>query len=207
MDTISEKLQAILAKAAELHGTDILWHTPNETLYEAVNFYVCAQSATIGELKALVDQQAQAMRRADVALQEQAAEIERLKGLLDVNRNVSVGVQPYDAELFREKDAEIERLKAASERSCAELLLLRDMEHERCRVARQEADRLKAALAQTWQPVDEDNEELPDLRADDDRGIFVHEDGRGIEFFCEGGELEGYFQLPEGYAVCRKVQP
>lgn len=116
METISEKLQAILAKAAELHDTDILWHTPNETLYEAVNFYVCAQAATIGELKALVDQQAQAMRRADVALQEQAAEIDRLK--------------------------------AASERSCAELLLLRDMEHERCRVARQEADRLKAALEQ-----------------------------------------------------------
>lgn len=76
----------------------------------------------------------------------QAAEIDRLKGLLDVNRNVSVGVQLYDAELFREKDAEIDRLKAASERSCAESLLLRDMEHERCRVARQEADRLKKAL-------------------------------------------------------------
>lgn len=105
----------------------------------------------------------------------QAAEIDRLKGLLDVNRNVSVSVQLYGAELFQEKDAEIERLKAA--------------------------------LAQTWQPVDEDNGELPDLRADDDRGIFVHEDGRGIEFYCEGGELDGYFQLPEGYAVCRKVQP
>lgn len=35
------------------------------------------QAATIGELKVLVDQQAQAMRRADAALQEQAANSER----------------------------------------------------------------------------------------------------------------------------------
>ena len=52
MDTISEKLQAILVAAAARHDTDILWHTEHETLYEAINFYVCAQAAEIEALKA-----------------------------------------------------------------------------------------------------------------------------------------------------------
>ena len=52
MDTISEKLAAILATAAELHDTDILWHNEHETLYEAINFYVCAQAAEIERLMA-----------------------------------------------------------------------------------------------------------------------------------------------------------
>lgn len=67
--------------------------------------------------------------------------------------------------------------------------------------------KLSLAWPGTWQPVTEDNAELDDPLADDDRGVFVREDGRGIEFFCDGGELEGYFQLPDGYAICRRVQP
>jgi hypothetical protein len=58
-----------------------------------------------------------------------------------------------------------------------------------------------------WQPVTEENTELIDPNADDDRRLYIDDEGAGIEFTCDSGELEGYFNLPEGYAVCRKVQP
>lgn len=78
--------------------------------------------------------------------------------------------------------------------------------------------RLQAALAEsefklscvwpgTWQPITEKDTELIDPGADDDRRLYIDDYGTGIEFTCDSGELEGYFNLPDGYAVCRRVQP
>lgn len=57
--------------------------------------------------------------------------------------------------------------------------------------------------AHVWTPVAVDNTELRDPDADDDRGVFVHEHGTEIEFYCQGGELEGTFFLPSGFAICQ----
>lgn len=77
-----------------------------------------------------------------------------------------------------------------------------------------EVERLTKALAEaeyklsltwpgTWHPVMDENTELIDPAADDDRRLYINDEGTGIEFTCDSGELEGYFNLPSDYAVCR----
>jgi hypothetical protein len=119
----------------------------------------------------------------------QAAEIAELKMVMDQTSGLLSGamtVGKAQRQHIAELTAEIERLK----------------------IALQEAE-LKVSLIWpgTWQPVTEENTELIDPNADDDRRLYIDDEGAGIEFTCDSGELEGYFNLPERYAVCRKVQP
>lgn len=100
----------------------------------------------------------------------------------------------------------------------AEIARLTDVIGEREAMAsgmQAEIERLTAALAQAnfklsltwpgvWQPVTEPIE-LIDPNIDDVRRLYINDDGTEIEFTCDSGELEGYFQLPEGYAICRKT--
>jgi len=64
-----------------------------------------------------------------------------------------------------------------------------------------------------WQPIMDteanhgDDYEIIDPEAEDDRRLYVDDDGSTLTFSIEGGVLEGTFMLPDGYALCRKVTP
>lgn len=74
-----------------------------------------------------------------------------------------------------------------------------------------------AGVAGEWVPVtdikcddgdpdyDCDCNSLIDPHADDDRRLYISDDGTTLEFSIEGGALEGTFMLPDGYAICRKA--
>lgn len=47
-----DELYDIIVRATELHDTDILWHTDNETLYEAIRAIMERKDAEIARLKA-----------------------------------------------------------------------------------------------------------------------------------------------------------
>lgn len=103
--------------------------------------------------------------------------------------------------------ADVAALQAQMVAQAAEIERL-TTENKALRLALAESEfKLSTVWPGTWQPITEEDTELIDPGADDDRRLYIDDYGTGIEFTCDSGELEGYFNLPDGYAVCRRVQP
>ncbi len=118
---------------------------------------------------------------------------------------------------FRNED--IGRLQGELGHTKAQCLLIADS----LKLVMLERDITQARLAEleaqmllkwpgVWQPVTDADQptegvELIDPHADDDRRLYVEDDGATLVFSIEGGALEGTFMLPDGYAICKKAQP